>query len=44
MMEDMKNYAMKTFKVIGASGVARIDFLIDNDTNDIYIFCIDITI
>ena len=30
MMEDMKNYAIEVFKVIGASGVARIDFLIND--------------
>ena len=37
MMEDMKNYAMKTFKVIGASGVARIDFLIDDKNKKIFV-------
>lgn len=29
--------AIKTFKIIGCSGVARIDFLIDQDTNMIYV-------
>lgn len=37
MIEDMKNYAMKTFKVIGASGVARIDFLIDDKNKKIFV-------
>lgn len=33
----IKNYAMKTFKVLGCSGVARIDLMIDKDTNEIYV-------
>ena len=37
MMEDMKNYAIKAFKVINASGVARVDFLIDDKNKKIYI-------
>lgn len=37
MMEDMKSYALKTFKVIGASGVARIDFLIDDKNKKIFV-------
>lgn len=39
--EDMKNeiqkLAVDTFKVLGCSGVSRIDFLIDNDTNEIFV-------
>lgn len=39
--DEMKNaiqeLAVKTFKVLGCSGVSRIDFLVDNDTNDIYV-------
>ena len=37
MMEDMKNYAIKTFKVINASGVARIDFLIDDKDKKLFV-------
>lgn len=37
MIEDMKNYAIKTFRVINASGVARIDFLIDDKDKKIYV-------
>lgn len=37
MMEDMKTYAIKTFKTIGASGVARIDFLIDDKNKKIFV-------
>ena len=37
MMEDMKKYAIKTFKVINASGVARIDFLLDDKNKKIYV-------
>ena len=37
MMEDMKMYAIKTFKTINASGVARIDFLIDDKDKKIFI-------
>lgn len=32
----IKEYAKKTFKYIGASGVARIDFIIDKKTGEIY--------
>lgn len=36
--EDLiKNFAIKTFKYIGCSGVARIDFIIDEDTNEIFV-------
>ena len=37
MIEDIKNYAVKVFKAINASGVARIDFLIDNKKKKIYV-------
>ena len=37
MMEDMKTYALKTFQTINASGVARIDFLIDDKNKKIYV-------
>lgn len=37
MMEDMRNYAIKAFKVIGASGVARIDFLIDDKNKKVFV-------
>ena len=29
--------ALKTFDVLGCSGVIRIDFMIDNDTNEIFV-------
>lgn len=37
MIADMKTYALKTFKAIGCSGVARIDFLIDDKNKKIFI-------
>ena len=37
MIEDMKNYAVKTFKVLNASGVARIDFLIDDKNRKLFV-------
>lgn len=37
MMEDMKTYAINTFKVVNASGVARIDFLIDDKNKKVYV-------
>lgn len=37
MMEDMKTYALKTFQTINASGVARIDFLLDDKNKKIYV-------
>lgn len=33
----IKELSIKTFKVLGCSGVARIDFIIDKDTNKIYV-------
>lgn len=37
MIADMKTYALRTFKAIGCSGVARIDFLIDDKNKKIFI-------
>ncbi len=33
----IKKLAMDTFKTLGCSGVARVDFLIDKDTNRVYV-------
>ena len=33
----IQDLAVKTFHVLGCSGVIRIDFIIDNDTNTIYV-------
>lgn len=35
--EKIKQYAIKTFKTIGCSGVVRIDFMIDKEDNSIYV-------
>lgn len=37
MISDIKEYAIKTFKVLEGSGVARIDFLINDKTKEIYV-------
>lgn len=37
MIEDMKEYAINTFKALDGNGVARIDFLINDKTKKIYI-------
>ncbi len=37
LIDDIKKLAVKTFKLIGCSGVARIDFLLDDKNNKIYI-------
>ncbi|MBR6504660.1 MAG: D-alanine--D-alanine ligase [Clostridia bacterium] len=37
MENEIKKLAIQTFKVLGCNGVSRIDFLIDNDTGDIYV-------
>ena len=34
--DEIRNYAKKIFKFLGCSGVSRIDFIIDKDTNKIY--------
>ena len=33
----IQELAVKTFKVLGCCGVIRIDFMIDKDTNSIYV-------
>ena len=35
--DEIKDLAQKTFKLIGCSGIARIDFLIDEETNKVYV-------
>ena len=35
--EEIQRLALKTFNVLGCSGVIRIDFIIDNDTNEIFV-------
>lgn len=35
--ETIQNYAVETFKALNCNGVVRIDFMIDLDTNDIYV-------
>lgn len=35
--EEVQQLALKTFEVLGCSGVVRIDFIIDKDTNLIYV-------
>ena len=35
--QTIQELALKTFKVLGCSGVIRIDFIIDKDTNSIYV-------
>ena len=35
--EKIRNLAIETFKVLGASGVCRIDFMMDGDTGMIYV-------
>lgn len=37
MIEDMKEYAVNTFKALDGNGVARIDFLINDKTKKIYV-------
>ena len=37
MIEDMKSYAIKAFKTVNASGVARIDFLVDDKNKRLYV-------
>ena len=37
MKNKIQELAIETFKVLGCNGVSRIDFLVDNDTNDIYV-------
>ena len=35
--EEIQKMAQEVFKVLGCNGVSRIDFLVDNDTNDVYV-------
>ena len=35
--ELIKNYALETFRVLGSSGVCRIDFMMDAETNAVYV-------
>ena len=35
--QTIQEISIKTFKVLGCSGVIRIDFMIDKDTNSIYV-------
>jgi len=35
--EHIQTLAVETFKILGCSGVARVDFLIDKDTNKVYV-------
>lgn len=37
MKADVQKYAMAAFKALGCSGVSRVDFLVDKDTNEIYV-------
>lgn len=37
MKKQIQKLAVETFKVLGCNGVSRIDFLVDNDTNDVYV-------
>ena len=37
MANKIKEIAVKTFKVLGCNGVSRIDFMIDMQTNEIYV-------
>ena len=36
MYDDIKKLAIKSFKTLGCNGVARLDFMIDVDTNKYY--------
>ena len=37
MKEEIQKLAVDTFNVLGCNGVSRIDFLVDNDTNEIFV-------
>ncbi len=37
MKSKIQELAVKTFKVLGCNGVSRIDFLVDKDTNEVYV-------
>ncbi len=34
---NIQDLAVRTFKILGASGVCRIDFMIDEDTNEVFV-------
>lgn len=37
LLEEVKELALKTYKAIDCAGMARVDFLLDKDTNKLYI-------
>ena len=37
MKADVQKYAMAAFKALGCSGVSRVDFLVDKDTNEVFV-------
>lgn len=37
MTKQIQNFALKTFKVLGSSGVCRIDFMMDAETKKVYV-------
>jgi D-alanine-D-alanine ligase len=37
MTKEIQDLAVKTFKVLGSSGVCRIDFMINGATNQVYV-------
>ncbi len=37
MKKEIQKLAVETFKILGCRGVSRIDFLIDADTNEVYV-------
>ncbi len=37
MKAEIQKLAVETFKVLGCNGVSRIDFLVDNDTNEVFV-------
>ena len=37
MKADVQKYAKEAFKALGCSGVSRIDFLVDKDTNEVFV-------
>ncbi len=36
LKENVKNYAMKAFQMLGCAGVARLDFMLDLNSNQVY--------
>ena len=37
LRDKIQEYAKKTFEVLGCSGVSRIDFLMDNETKEVWV-------